>query len=265
MRNVQIVFVLLVFSAAGVCADAVPFIEEGFFLEGAEGLLVKDPTVDAWSFIPDEAIKITKTKTFPAGQQLPMLPCSVLEQMARMAEKEEQLRVQLWALCTQYKQMNYLFSVFFLPVNEGTSSSQSPDEPKEAGGSDDVPGSAQTSESVIPSDILSQIRQSKTPDLQKFEQIAQVSGDMNLIDRAGYLIEQNRVRIFQPDGFGMNVNRNQYSLLPNQMRSDAEKEMAKTPGRQRFTVSGLVTTYKGQTYILLRRAVRTYTNGNFTN
>ena len=33
--------------------------------------------------------------------------------------------------------------------------------------------------------------------------------------------------------------------------------------RQRFRVSGIVTTFRGNTYMLLQRATRTYSHGNF--
>ena len=53
-------------------------------------------------------------------------------------------------------------------------------------------------------------------------------------------------------------------VFPDQMRAQAEERMNMTPGKQRYTISGLVTTYKGKNYMLLRRAQRTFTNGNFT-
>ena len=63
----------------------------------------------------------------------------------------------------------------------------------------------------------------------------------------------------------MKINSTEFILLANHMRGDAEMQMMAEPGRERYNVSGLVTEYKGKTYMLLRRASRTYTNGNFTN
>ena len=81
----------------------------------------------------------------------------------------------------------------------------------------------------------------------------------------GFLLKTNGNYNFSPDAFGRNVDSKQFVLLPNSMLAKAEKEMAREPGRERYNVSGLVTVYKDKAYMLLRRANRTYTHGNFTN
>jgi hypothetical protein len=244
----------------------VPVIEDGFFIMGQPGLLTKEAGTDKWSFIPDEPIEFTEKITFPAGKALPLLPCSVLEQMTGLAGEENQLRVELSALFTEYKHKNHLFSVYFLPLREGIAQ-PAPEETKEAPekGAEEKPAREEPVEdSIIPAEILQQIKTNKSPDLEKFMQIAEVTGDMNLIGRSGYLSETEKMPVFLPDAFGMKVNNKEFTLLPNSMLTTAEKELARRPGRQRFNVSGLVTTYKGQAYMLLRRANRTYTHGNFT-
>ena len=196
---------------------------------------------------------------------LPMLPCSVLEQMTQLAGQENQLHIRLWAVFTEYKGKNHLFSVYFLPIGETPAPTENPQEQSPAEEKPEAkPAAEKKSDSIIPEDILKQIRSTQTPDLKKFEQIARVSGDMNMIGRTGYLQMRNGVRVFHPDGFGRNINQRSFVLLPNKMRADAEERMNLTPGKQRYTVSGLITTYKGQNYMLLRRAQRTFSNGNFT-
>lgn len=272
MKIIQ-VFLLVTAFAGGFAFGAdtqsmpVPVIEDGFFIVAKPGLLTKEPKSDKWSFIPDESIEFTETTIFPAGNPLPLLPCSVLEQMTGLAGEENELRVELSALFTEYKHKNYLFSVYFLPIQDSV---VEPDPAETKKISEKAPGEKTVLEeeteedSIIPANILRQIKANKSPDLKKFMQIAQVTGDMNLIGRAGYLSKSEKMPVFLPDAFGMKINNNEFTLLPNSMLADAEKELAKTPGQQRFNVSGLVTSYKGQTYILLRRANRTYTHGNFT-
>jgi hypothetical protein len=243
-----------------------PVIEDSFFIVGEPGLLTKEAGVDEWNFIPDKSIEFAEKITFPAGEALPLLPCSVLEQMTGLAGEEHPLRVELSALFTEYKHKNYLFSVYFLPLQENVAppapevTEEAPEKPAEKKPVPEEPGE----ESIIPADILKQIKANPSPDLKKFMQIAEVSGDTNLIGRSGYLSGSQKTPVFQPDAFGLKVNNKEFTLLPNSMLADAEKELARMPGRQRFNVSGLVTTYKGQTYMLLRRANRTYTHGNFT-
>lgn len=272
MKIIQLILLLMV---TGVCAFGadkqpapVPVIDDGFFVVSEPGLLKKEPETDQWNFIPDKPIEFTEKSIFPAGEPLPLLPCSVLEQMTGLAGKENQLRVELSALFTEYKHKNHLFSVYFLPIRDGENAVQP--EPKEPEKTPEKPAEEEPAqeepeeESIIPTDILKQIKANKSPDLKKFMQIAEVTGDRNLIGRSGYFSDTKKMPVFQPDAFGMKVDNKEFTLLPNSMLADAEKELARMPGRQRFNVSGLVTTYKGQTYMLLRRANRTYTHGNFT-
>ena len=270
MKTVQMSILLILTGVCAFGADQKPapttVIEDGFFIVAEPGFLTKEPTSDEWSFTPDKSIELGEKITFPAGCALPLLPCSVLEQMTGLAGRENQLRVELSALFTEYKHKNYLFSVYFLPIRDGVAQ-PTPEETKEATEkvAEEKPAGEEPSEdSIIPAEILQQIKANKSPDLKKFMQIAEVTGDTNLIGRAGYLSENKDISVFQPDAFGLKVNDKEFTLLPNSLLADAEKELAKMPGLQRFSVSGLVTTYKGQTYMLLRRANRTYTHGNFT-
>lgn len=243
---------------------AAPIIEEGFFLEGVEGTLKKEAKGDIWNFIPSESVETAYHRIFPAGEPAALLPCSVLEQMAGLAGDDNTLRVQLWALFTVYNEKNFLFSVYFLPLDEKAASAQKPADTKKPDPTEEKDAAPKT-DSIIPVEILKQITSQKTPDLKKFEQIAKVSGDINLIGRSGYLTERNGVRYFEIYGLGLKVENDRFFLLPNSERAKAEGMMAHTPGRQRYNVSGLVTTYKGKTYMLLRRATRTFSHGNFSD
>ncbi|MHC5083229.1 MAG: hypothetical protein ACYTET_04740 [Planctomycetota bacterium] len=241
-------------------------IEEGFFLNGIEGELTKEAKVDVWTFRADEAIVAKEDQKLGAKVAIRMLPCSVLEQMTSIAGEDNTIQVRLWALFTEYKDFNYLYSVFFLPV-KGEDTAPEPQPEK----TDDAEKENKTAEakpkrrdSIIPTDILDQIESNKTPDLKLFQQVAKVTGDRNLIGRAGYLKQKDKVKTFQPDGFGQKVDKKQYIMLPCNMLETTEERIGETPGRQRYNVSGLVTRYKGRNYILLRRAARTYTHGNFT-
>lgn len=241
-------------------------IEEGFLIDGAAGFLKKEANEDLWKFVPDEVIEAPKNMTFPAGGLIEMLPCSVLEQMTELAGDKNEIHVQLWALFTEYKSKNFLFSVYFLPMQDEIVQpkpevpEETPEQAVEVEPAQDEP----EEDSIIPEDILKQIKSNKTPDLKKFQQIAKVTGDTNLIGRAGYLSEGSPVHTFRPDALGMKINKNQFVLLPNSILASTEEVLALTPGKQRHNISGLVTTYKGKTYMLLRRADRTFSHGNFT-
>jgi hypothetical protein len=193
-----------------------------------------------------------------------MLPCAVLEQMAGLAGEEGSLHLQLWALFTEYHEKNHLFSVYFLPLSEKTAP-ETPETTNEPETNDEPPSGNQQTDSIIPLEILQQINSQETPDLKKFEKIAVVSGDKNLIGRTGYLTRRNGTPYFGLDGVGLKVDDKNFQLLPNSRLARVEERVSHSPGRQRYNVSGLVTTYKGKTYMLLRRANRTFSHGNFSD
>ncbi|MCE5184501.1 MAG: hypothetical protein LLF76_00045 [Planctomycetaceae bacterium] len=228
---------------------------EGFFLDGVEGSLEWDAAALKWNFRPLQRIELTK-KEWPAGEKLPVLQSSVLEQMTKLAGSASELRVRLWAMATLYKHENYLYPVFFMPLKESQDAAAPAENAHAAtGGQED---------SILPPEILRQLKAGSSPDLQRFQQIAEVTGDINLIGRAGYLEKRGQHEIFEPDAFGQNMDPRRFILLPCMGMETAEKEMNRTPGRERYNVSGLVTVYQGQRYLLLRRTERTYTHGNFT-
>ena len=266
MKNTkQIVLLSAIVSLCALASAAKPIIEEGFFLDGVEGVVRKVEKVDVWEFIPESNI-IALEEIWPAQNPLSLLPCSVLEQVTGLAGEDNEIHVRLWGLFTKYEQNNYLYSIYFLPIQEDAD--LKPAKPDAQETQPDSKAQEETpvveEDPVIPADILKQIKTNKAPDLKKFQQVAVVTGDVNLIGRAGYLKQKDKVKYFQPNAFGLKVDQHQYLLLPSQAVEEAEKEMQKTPGRQRYNISGLVTSYKGRNYILLRRAVRTYNNGNFT-
>lgn len=259
MKKTGLLIVLAVMTAACARAGEKTAVREGLLLKNALGVVRKVPDVDVWQFFPTEAIVLSDETTLAAGVPLSLLPCSVLEQMATLAGEANEIEVRLLALFTEYEQTNFLYSVTFLPMKAKTTEPEGKDD-----GPRDPAGQAPDEDTVIPADILAKIRANQAPDLKLFEHIAKVTGDVNLINRTGYLKQAGKLKYFQPDAFGRKVDRSQYRLLPCAMLKTAERNMNQSAGRQRYNVSGLVTVYKGRRYILLRRAERTYTHGNFT-
>ena len=255
MKNLRFILLLILLTAASAWGAEKTVVAEGLLLDGVAGVVRKVDKVDVWQFIPTEATELSDETPVAANKPLSLLPCSVLEQITTLAGDETEIEVRLWALYTEYNQHNYLYCVFFLPMSS---------QPAPADEDKNNDASKEKEESIIPSDILRQIRSNTTPDLKRFEQVAKVTGDVNLIGKAGYLKQAGKLKYFQPDAFGRKVDPNQYRLLPCAMLKTAERSMTQSPGRKRYNVSGLVTVYKGRRYILMRRAVRTHTHGNFT-
>ncbi len=260
MNRIQLVIITM--AAVAVTACAAPSrsrpVEEGYLVAGVEGQITKDPNENQWRFFP--AVQITDGRgLLPPEKGITLLPCSVLEQVMRLAGDEPSIQVRLWAVITEYRAENFLYSLYFLPMkSQPEEVPPKPAEPKQPAGDQTKP-----KESVLPTEILQMIQKAPIPDLKRLDEAVVTTSDRNLIHRTGLMESMNGDVVYKPDAFGQNVGRGTYHLLPCRMLEHIERSR-KTPGRQRYVVSGVVTACEGKDYLLLRRAVRTFTHGNFT-
>ena len=265
MKKVITKWNVLLIAVTGLAAVAVAapqrgrLVGEGYLVAGVEGRIVKDPNENRWAFYPVAAITDGKA-TFLAGKGISLLPCSVLEQMAQLAGDEHAIEVRLWAMVTGYRAENYLYSLYFLPMKAPVA--PAPPKPVEP----ETPKAAASTpkESVLPSEILQMIEKNPIPDLKRLDELVVVTSDRNLIHRMGMVQRIEGELMFKPDAFGQKVGEGVYRLLPSGAIEEIYRNQIKSPGRQRYVVSGVVTSFQGKNYFLLRRATRTFTNGNFT-
>jgi hypothetical protein len=90
------------------------------------------------------------------------------------------------------------------------------------------------------------------------------SADSVYVDRTGFLIAQHDGRfMFVPDAVGRNVQKLFFNLLPCAMLELTELKQAAEPEKIRFKIAGIITKYKGENYLLLEKATRAYSYGNF--
>ena len=233
-------------------------IEEGFLVAGVEGRVAKDPN-ERWVFYPAAAITDGKAE-LSAEMGVLLLPCSVLEQMIGLAGQEQAIEVRLWAMVTGYRAVNYLYSLYFLPMKAAAEPSQIQSIESETPTAETKP----RKESVLPSEILQMIEKNPIPDLKRLEELVVVTSDRNMIHRMGLVEGGEGDFVFRPDAFGQNVDRGVYYVLPSRELEEVQRNLQKSFGRQRYVVSGVITGCQGKNYVLVRRAVRTFTHGNFT-
>ena len=230
-------------------------LEEGYLVAGIEGRVAKCPDNAQWEFFP--AVPIVEGKgLLPAQKAIPLLCCSTLEQMAQLAGDEKTVDVRVWAMVTEFRGQNYLYSLYFQPLKAQQAEQPPVPQPK--------PDRPREKESVLPDEIMQMMQRNRTPDLKRLDEITAVSSDRNLIHRTGLMRFSDEEMSFSPDAFGRNAPQDTYRLLPSKALESVQRSIQRTPGRQRYVVSGVMTQCQGQTYLLIRRAVRTYTHGNFT-
>ena len=184
----------------------------------------------------------------------------VLEQIIQLAGDRKAIEVRLWAMVTEYRAKNYLYSLYFLPMKKASE----PISPKSNKPESVKVESKPNKESVLPSEILQMIEKNPVPDLKQLDELVVLTSDYNIIHRMGMITEIEGDFSFRPDAFGQNIDKAIYHLLPCTALEDIQRNRQKSLGRHHYVVSGVITGCQGKNYILLRRVVRTFTNGNFT-
>jgi hypothetical protein len=254
-------------------------LREDFVLKGTDGGLSVSDQNDVCFFQLDSDISDGKAAVVK-GTKLQILPSATLERMIADANKRSAMNYRLWAKITSYRGKNFIFPIYFLPLTK-------PREPKQTGS--EIKIEAKTSRQTqrtksddtkertdgleIPSEITAQLQAGlrissiRTAGQQAYKQ------DTILIDRIGsistdilhdtYDVKTNTQYYFAFDAFGRNVNPAQLGLLPCKALESAEWLQSFSPEPVRFKVAGIVTEYKGQKYLLLHKATRVFSHGNF--
>lgn len=239
-----------------VAAGRAQPIAEGYLVAGVAGRVAKGTDKNQWEFFPAEDITDGK-HVIAAETGVSLLASSTLEQIIRLADDSASVEVRLWAMVTEYRGQNALYGLYFLPIKAAPP--EAPPRPVRPEQTD-----SKDKDSVLPDEILHMMQRNGAPDLKRLDEIKIVTTDRNLIHRTGLLQADEDGFIFLPDAFGQNVKRVDYRLLPNKTLESVGRQIQRSPGRRRYVVSGVITEFEGQTFLLVRRAVRTYTHGNFT-
>jgi hypothetical protein len=87
--------------------------------------------------------------------------------------------------------------------------------------------------------------------------------DTIFANRTGRIYEEKGKYFFKPDGLGLGVEKGAIELLPCQALEDAMKNVISAVNPVRFSVTGIMTKYKDQQLLLLQKATRAYSYGNF--
>ena len=203
-----------------------------------------------------------------AGTIVELLPSATLEKMIADVNERSDADYKLWGSITKYKGKNFIFPVYFLPITKVND----PNREKLKGSGQS--GLQETKSLVnepndafaIPDDIMAKL---ETREIVRFEQLGEASElkeDFVLADRTARLIKQPDGRpVFTLDALGRNVDQVSFQLLPCQILEWTQQKQSLETESLRFKIAGIVTKYKGQNYLLLQRATRIYSHGNFGN
>ncbi|HCO92445.1 MAG TPA: hypothetical protein DIU00_00595 [Phycisphaerales bacterium] len=291
-------FLILVFFVSVVAAasefdteiiDETPLLRDGFVMMGVDGTLVGPDSNDVYFFELLSDVNDYRV-VLKAGTKLELLPSSALEKMIAGVKKRPAAIYRLWnGRVTRYRGRNFIFPNYFLPMMKAEKpepkTSQQPQQEREQKLALDEPNDVlamppevieklraardKTSASVQPITDVNEIsvdksqpaaEEGKLPSARSYAQ----SADSVFVDRTAFLVERDDGRlVFVPDALGRNVQKLSLHLLPCAVLEMTEQKQAAEPEPVRFKIAGIMTKYKGDNYLLLERAIRTYSHGNF--
>jgi len=88
--------------------------------------------------------------------------------------------------------------------------------------------------------------------------------DLILADRTALLVKQDDSQfVFVLDALGRNVQQVSLRLLPCEALELTERKQSTVPEPLRFKIAGIMTEYKGSSYLLLQKVTRVYSHENF--
>ncbi|OHB55449.1 MAG: hypothetical protein A2Y07_07685 [Planctomycetes bacterium GWF2_50_10] len=246
--------------------DANSLLRDGAPVASAAVIISYDSENGKWMCTFDEEITDTKNKIAP-GQSLEMLASSALERVIASMSSSNVGEFRLWGTITKYQGSNYVYPMILLPVTESPAAAEPNQLAESAGPEPNAPDFADPNDKIsIPKEVLERLKPRRTVDLQKLVEgtISVTNEDVVFTERSGF-IHQDYMKnyVFVPDGLGRSVQMVSLRVLPNAALANALKVQSSEPDRVRFKATGMLTRFDGQYYILLSRATRQYSHGNF--
>lgn len=292
------VFLILVFFVSVVAAasefdteiiDETPLLRDGFVMMGVDGKLVGPDSNDVYFFELLSDVNDYRV-ILKAGTKLELLPSSALEKMIAGIKKRPAVIYRLRnGRVTRYKGRNFIFPNYFLPMMKAEKpepkTSQAPQQEREQRLALDEPNDVL----AMPPEVIERLRarrEKASASVQPITEVNEISVDKSqpaaeegklpsarsyaqsvdsvFVDRTAFLVERDDGRlVFVPDALGRNVQKLSLRLLPCEVLEITEQKQAAQPEPVRFKIAGIMTKYKGDSFLLLEKAIRTYSHGNF--
>ena len=241
-------------------------IPDGFSLMGVDGKLTSEKGTDKW-FFEFEADVSNQLGRISAGTRLEVLPSSALEKMIANLQQHPDVSYRLWGKVTRYGWGNYIFADYFLPISEVTrqkpTTTQESQQESATADKAEITINEPNDELAMPEEIIARLQSRKIIRVEQLGKGLELKQDSILADRTGFIRRSRRKFVFVFDALGRNVETIQLQLLPCKVFEWAHGRRMVEAEPVRFKVAGIVTKYKGQYYLLLQRAIKVHSYGNF--
>ena len=274
-KSIVLALLLLISSAVlGAAKKSKPLLPDGFYLAHIEGrLIASEPNEilevnqDRWFFEFASTVTDGKTNLKP-GTIIEFLPSSALERMIDDAGASSQSSYLLWARITKYHSKNYLFADRFLGLIERKKQTAPADT--------NAPKSVLSDTNdvlTLPPEIIKKLKRDSGIRPRKLNAVKkstlEYATDRLIPNRMGKIrLSQEKISpqqqylSFSFDSFGRAIDPNSLTLLPCETLQNVEQDQSEELEPLKFRVTGIVTKYRENKYLLLQRATRVYSHQN---
>jgi hypothetical protein len=262
MNFVRFILIMTITAVPTVSTFAAEdLLRDDYVISGADGQLVEGQG-GQWQFAFESDLS-DGTTMLKAGQSLMLLKSTTLEKMVDDAKQRPEARYRLWGKVAKFEGKNYVFPSYFVGLRKLEDIKTKTED------SVAVPATAQQVINApndivkIPDEIVSQLATSEVMPAAEAPPAMPLKQDTIFANRVGRIYEEKGKYLFKPDGLGLGVEKGEIELLPCQALEDAMKNVKSAVNPVRFSVVGIMTKYKGQQFLLLQKATRAYSYGNF--
>lgn len=246
-----ILLAFLVVGQACLAKSKVKPLRDGFSLEGVDGNVVKDP--NGWLFVPLVALADDQG-VVKANTKMKILPSSGLERLIQQKTSAGGQSFRLWGTVTRYENENFVFATYFLPITEANDTVPQLEDVKITGPNEP---------NIIPEEVMEMLRPRRVVNLAKLKKGPGTEQDGIIADRTGFVQKSGDSFVFVFDALGRNIDTTSFPLLKCGVLENIWKKQKSSAWDVRYKIVGIITKYQGRHYLLLERATRMYSHGNF--
>lgn len=268
----KLILLVLVFSVCSVAVGAGKtrrtVLPGGLALASVDGILTPPDSNGTYFFKFDSDVKSGRGLIKP-GTNIELLLSAGLEKLIENSKNNPKANYKLWGRVTKYNNRNFLFPTYFLSINqikrpELGKPSENPKRPTAPSINDP------NDELFIPEEVIARLQKRKIIRPAQLIKRADLEADAILADRTGFVSGTAGPNeavwdklSFTLDAVGRSVGQISFHLLPCQALERTLQKQSTELDNLRLKVSGIVTQYNGEYYLLLQRARRVHSHGNF--
>lgn len=262
----------LLLASTGVAArrNEPKVLREGIVLESVDGDLIGPDANDTWHFELSADANNVDGK-IAAGTRFELLPSVRLESLIADVNDRLDPTYRLTATVTRFQKQNFLFPSYYLPLSKLKSDEAEPAEANQPAVPEEIQAAERSgAELAIPPEVLEKLQGRAVPAIRRGTPADPNAAPQRkklgrvIVNWVGVITASNNRPVFLPYGFGWNVGEVYYKLLPCKTLEQVLQKQEAAVEPIRFNIVGLVTEFKGRKYLLLQRAIRVYSHGNFS-